>query len=56
MLTTEIEANVPQRLVIPFGQIMGLVGGESTVAKYIAFVQDDDVGDKRGGEKVLCFL
>lgn len=49
-LTTEIVANTPQRLVIPFGQILGVLEDlDSYYANYIVFLQDNDKGDKRGG-------
>ena len=48
-LTTEVVPGVPTHLVIPYGQIRGLGMNESEVTNYLAFVQDEDVGDKRGG-------
>lgn len=58
MLTTELEEDVPKRLAIPYGQIMGLKHGDFQVVDYIVFVQDDDQGDKRGSECcsfALCY-
>jgi len=49
MLTTEVVANQHKTLVVPYGVMMGLLEGDSKMANYIAFVQDNDVGDKRGG-------
>lgn len=49
-LTTQLEVGVPRRMVIPFGQIKGLLGGESEVVNYFVFMQDNDVADKRGGK------
>lgn len=48
VLTTELVANEPKRLAIPFGQVMDLMDGDSQIANYLAFVQDNDAGDKRG--------
>ena len=48
-LTTELAPGEPTHLVIPYGQIRGLVQNETKVANYLAFVQDEDRGDKRGG-------
>jgi hypothetical protein len=53
VLTTEILADTKTRLVIPFGQIFKLLQGDTRVANYIGFVQDNDVGDKRGGRMTL---
>ena len=53
---TKIEANIPKRLDISIGYIMGFVGGESRVANYIAFVQDNDVADERGGERAFILF
>lgn len=49
ILTTEILPDVPTTLALPFGQIMGLGVGETIDTNYIAFIQDDDRADKRGG-------
>ncbi len=55
ILTTEMVANESKRLVIPYGQMMGILGEESKTANYLVFVQDDDAGDKRGSEWFLAF-
>lgn len=49
-LTSELGTGVSERLVIPYGQILGLLEGDNRTANYIAFVQDNDAGDKRGGQ------
>ena len=49
MLTTELVVGNSRKLVIPFGQIQGLLANETMEVQYIAFVQDNDVADKRGG-------
>eukprot|EP00580_Thalassiosira_gravida_P018228 CAMPEP_0201660542 /NCGR_PEP_ID=MMETSP0494-20130426/3174_1 /ASSEMBLY_ACC=CAM_ASM_000839 /TAXON_ID=420259 /ORGANISM="Thalassiosira gravida, Strain GMp14c1" /LENGTH=1055 /DNA_ID=CAMNT_0048138461 /DNA_START=69 /DNA_END=3236 /DNA_ORIENTATION=+ len=53
ILTTELEPQQPARLVIPLGQIMGLIGGESWDVSYLVFLQDDDKGDKRGSRSTF---
>lgn len=50
LLTTTILMNTVQHLVVPFGQIFRLLEGDVKVANYLGFVQDNDVGDKRGGQ------
>jgi len=55
MMTTEIVADTPQKLVIPFGQMVNLPGGTKEV-KYIGFVQDYDTGDKRGTRSTFSNL
>ena len=49
MLTTELVVGNSRKLVIPFGQIQGLLANETMEVQYLAFVQDNDVADKRGG-------
>lgn len=53
VLTTQLRADEPRKMVIPFGQILGLTGGESRVGNYLAFVQDEDRGDMRGGRSTF---
>lgn len=55
-LTTTIIADEQQKLIIPFGQMMNLAQGETLTANYLAFIQDNDVGDKRGGESTISKL
>lgn len=55
-LTTQLEVGVVQHMIIPVGMIRGLVGGEHQVVNYVAFVQDNDVGDKRGGMSTFSNL
>jgi hypothetical protein len=50
LLTTEVPADEQRRLVIPYGQILGLKEGETKVANYLVFIQDQDANGKRGGQ------
>jgi len=45
----KLVTGVPRRVAIPFGQFMNLGASEVQEVKYIAFVQDEDVGNKSGG-------
>lgn len=56
VLTTELQAGVVTHLAIPYGQILGMLEGESKVVNYIAFVQDDDQADKRGSQSTYSNL
>lgn len=49
MLTTELTALETKHLVLPFGQIMNLLDGDSKVVNYLAFIQDNDQADGRAG-------
>jgi len=48
-MTKKLVTGVLRRVTIPFGQFMHIGNDEVQEVKYIAFVQDDDVGDKSGG-------